>query len=126
TPRTSAVPKAMTPAIPASWLACESGSRTPDNKRAFPMKYHQPVLAIIALASALALSACAQAEAPAAPSAPPMTALSTHPAPAATRQSPVPAQSALPRVVVTKSPDCGCCHLWVEHMEHAGFTVEVV
>lgn len=28
-------------------------------------------------------------------------------------------------LVVTKSPTCGCCHLWVEHMQKAGFKVEV-
>jgi hypothetical protein len=26
---------------------------------------------------------------------------------------------------VTKSPSCGCCGAWVEHMRAAGFTVEV-
>lgn len=31
----------------------------------------------------------------------------------------------LPLLVVTKSPTCGCCHLWVEHMQKAGFRVEV-
>ena len=27
-------------------------------------------------------------------------------------------------VVVYKSPTCGCCSLWVDHMEAAGFTVK--
>lgn len=31
----------------------------------------------------------------------------------------------LPLLVVTKSPTCGCCHLWVEHMQKAGFRVEI-
>jgi hypothetical protein len=31
----------------------------------------------------------------------------------------------LPKVVVHKSPYCGCCEQWVEHMKHAGFEVEV-
>jgi hypothetical protein len=31
-----------------------------------------------------------------------------------------------PRVVVHKSETCGCCKLWVEHLEQAGFAVEVV
>lgn len=30
-----------------------------------------------------------------------------------------------PAMVVHKSPSCGCCGLWVEHMQHAGFKVEV-
>lgn len=33
---------------------------------------------------------------------------------------------ALPKVVVTKDPSCGCCGAWVEHMWAAGFSVEVV
>lgn len=32
---------------------------------------------------------------------------------------------ALPLLVVTKTPTCGCCHLWVEHMKQAGFQVEI-
>lgn len=31
----------------------------------------------------------------------------------------------LPVVKVWKSPSCGCCGAWVEHMRHAGFAVEV-
>ncbi|HEX2555887.1 MAG TPA: DUF411 domain-containing protein [Microvirga sp.] len=33
---------------------------------------------------------------------------------------------ALPRVVVTKDPTCGCCAAWAEHLRGAGFPVEVV
>lgn len=36
------------------------------------------------------------------------------------------AQAALPKVVVTKDPNCGCCSGWVDHMKAAGFPVEVV
>lgn len=36
------------------------------------------------------------------------------------------AQAGLPKVVVTKDPNCGCCGGWVEHMKAAGFPVEVV
>lgn len=36
------------------------------------------------------------------------------------------AQSAVAAtLVVTKTASCGCCHGWVEHMEKAGFKVEV-
>ena len=28
-------------------------------------------------------------------------------------------------IVVYKSPTCGCCGKWVEHMENAGFSVDV-
>ncbi len=31
----------------------------------------------------------------------------------------------LPKVDVYKSPSCGCCTLWVEHMKKSGFKVEV-
>ena len=37
----------------------------------------------------------------------------------------LPASNALPLVVVTKSPTCGCCKGWVEHMRKSGFPVEV-
>ncbi|GAB2519305.1 DUF411 domain-containing protein [Lysobacter humi (ex Lee et al. 2017)] len=33
--------------------------------------------------------------------------------------------AALPKVVVHKSPSCGCCGLWVKHMREAGFSVDV-
>jgi len=32
---------------------------------------------------------------------------------------------ALPPVLVYKSPTCGCCSSWVEHMQDAGFPVKV-
>src|SRR5687767_1510942 len=32
---------------------------------------------------------------------------------------------ALPRIDVFKSPDCGCCALWVDHLKAAGFPVKV-
>ncbi|MBA1158846.1 DUF411 domain-containing protein [Microvirga mediterraneensis] len=36
------------------------------------------------------------------------------------------AQAGLPKVVVTKDPNCGCCGGWVDHLKAAGFPVEVV
>lgn len=32
----------------------------------------------------------------------------------------------LPKLVVTRDPNCGCCGGWIEHMRRAGFPVEVV
>lgn len=32
----------------------------------------------------------------------------------------------LPRVEVFKSPTCGCCGAWVDHLKAAGFTVKVI
>lgn len=37
---------------------------------------------------------------------------------------PVPAWSADPVITVHKSPSCGCCEAWIEHLRNAGFTVE--
>ena len=31
----------------------------------------------------------------------------------------------LPVVQVFKDPNCGCCNAWVQHLEKAGFTVQV-
>lgn len=31
----------------------------------------------------------------------------------------------LPPMTVFRDPNCGCCHLWVEHLEADGFTVTV-
>ena len=36
------------------------------------------------------------------------------------------AQETLPKMVVTKDPNCGCCTGWVEHVRAAGFDVEVL
>jgi hypothetical protein len=35
------------------------------------------------------------------------------------------AQGSEQAIVVHKTPTCGCCGLWVEHLEQAGFSVEV-
>ncbi len=39
--------------------------------------------------------------------------------------APVTTSDTLPVMVVHKTPTCGCCGLWVGHMRHAGFKVEV-
>jgi hypothetical protein len=36
------------------------------------------------------------------------------------------AAEALPKMTVTKDPNCGCCSGWVDHVSKAGFAVEVV
>lgn len=55
------------------------------------------------------LAACGQASVSVAQPAPPPAAQA----------------SALPLVVVYKTPTCGCCGGWVEHIRDAGFPVEV-
>ena len=42
------------------------------------------------------------------------------------RDSVASTDTALPLMTVYKSPTCGCCKLWVEHMEKSGFKVSVV
>ena len=37
----------------------------------------------------------------------------------------VPATQGLPLALVHKSPTCGCCGLWVDHLKEEGFQVEV-
>ncbi|MCM2335934.1 MAG: DUF411 domain-containing protein [Pseudomonas sp.] len=83
-----------------------------------------------ALGALFVLAACQGASSPA--SAQSATAAATAataaagdrpPAAEAASTSPV---AALPLVTVHKSPTCGCCGLWVEHMQQAGFTVEVI
>ncbi len=44
---------------------------------------------------------------------------------AALLAGPVRAQ-ALPRIVVTKDPTCGCCTAWADHLRRAGFPVDMV
>src|SRR3546814_10931399 len=65
-----------------------------------------------------ALAACDQQPSPPNGSTPTISEA----APAAAGVSAV---DALPLMVVHKSPTCGCCELWVEHVREAGFTVEV-
>ena len=40
-------------------------------------------------------------------------------------QPPGARQTPQPRVDVWKSPSCGCCQLWVEHLQASGFSVQV-
>jgi hypothetical protein len=67
--------------------------------------------------TALALSACSNADA-----APEAEASAT--ASAGTTASASAASAELPTVLVYKSPGCGCCEGWIEHLEAAGFTVD--
>ena len=80
----------------------------------------------IALA-ATSLSACARA-----PEATQLLQAVTTTAPtlatvetSASAQSTATADVSLPLVIVHKTESCGCCGAWVEHMQQAGFPVEV-
>jgi hypothetical protein len=70
---------------------------------------------LLALAVMTGLSACAREPAPDADAAP---------ADAAANEVTAAADASLSPVVVYKSPTCGCCQNWAEHMQAAGFPVE--
>lgn len=90
-------------------------------------------------AGLVTLAACAQGPGAAAPAGTaPATASRSIPPAAASADAATPAPksakaatasptsaAALPKVVVHKSPSCGCCALWVTHMREAGFSVDV-
>ena len=82
------------------------------------MKHRHSAGLTILLAASAALAACDQQPSPPSGSG----ATTSEAAPAA---ADVPAGDALPLMVVHKSPTCGCCELWVEHMREAGFPVQV-
>ena len=73
------------------------------------MAFRIPIVGSI-FAAVLA-AACSPSPAPDAPDA----------APASVAAAPV----ALPTMTVYKTPTCGCCKNWVEHIQQAGISVEV-
>ncbi len=74
----------------------------------------------LALLLPLVLVAC-QPAAPDAPAAPVAPVATPPPAPVAT---PIAFAATAPPITVYKTPTCGCCKMWVEHLEQSGFTVE--
>ena len=82
--------------------------------RQFPL----PLLALMLL-SATALVACARTPEVAAVATTGPVTTPAHPTTAAGTM-----EQALPLMVVHKSPTCGCCSSWIEHMQKAGFKVE--
>jgi len=96
-----------------------------------PIRLARVVMAYAALSATAALAACNSGEArqQASGAAPGQSAAtpSQTAAPARTVAQAVPGEAAaanLPVAVVYKSPTCGCCRAWVEHMRQSGFTVE--
>lgn len=79
-------------------------------------------LSALALAT-LAATACANAEATERASTVDSAPLASTAAPAP--QAPVASMASAETVTVFKTPSCGCCVEWVEHMRAEGFTVEV-
>ena len=76
------------------------------------MNIPNSVGSLLILTSAMVLSACAQA-----PQEQIVSKVIAAEAPIST--------NGLPLALVHKSPSCGCCGLWVKHLEDSGFEVEV-
>ena len=76
-------------------------------------------LVLATLTGMMALTACAGPVEPlsSAAVAPPVSPVAQASASEATTE--------LPLVVVHKSPSCGCCSQWADHMRQAGFPVEI-
>lgn len=73
------------------------------------------------LFATLLLAACGPADTPAGPE-PQTVAAATPP-----EASAVPTLDAdYPPITVYKTPTCGCCSMWVDHLKASGFTVETV
>jgi hypothetical protein len=63
--------------------------------------------------------------APPAQAAAPQASPASQPVPTAADGAPV-ATAGLPTVKIFKSPTCGCCTKWAEHLQAEGFPVELV
>jgi hypothetical protein len=78
------------------------------------------------------IGGCGEAASPeAAPAPAPASSPEPSPSPTAVAPAPAvaevaPAASTLPKMAVHKSPSCGCCGSWVEHVEQAGHPVEII
>ena len=80
----------------------------------------KPMFSLLVLAAGtLLISACN-----ASPSTATTAAAAVAAAPAKAVEA-APATKALPLVVVHKDPNCGCCGGWAEHMQAAGFPVQL-
>jgi hypothetical protein len=98
-----------------------------------PIRFARMAMTCAALLAPAALAACGSGEAGqqapgAAPEQPAAAAQTPAAAPAQTA-APAASEAAvaaanLPVAVVYKSPTCGCCNAWVDHMRQSGFTVE--
>lgn len=100
----------------------------PPARESFIVLRRSHLALVVAMLAALpSLSACARP--PSAENAAPASG-QTAPAPSSKHSphaatSPVARPAMLPRVLVHKSPTCGCCSLWVDHLRDAGFMVDV-
>ena len=82
----------------------------------------KPILVLL-LVPALACSACTRA--PEQPDVVPVAAAGGNAPSAQAAAAPAVSDAALPLVVVHKTPACGCCEAWADHLRQAGFQVDV-
>lgn len=82
----------------------------------------QPFLPLLAFIAAMACACSPAAE----PQAAVVEVAPAPPAAADVAAETAPAASLLPMVAVHKSPSCGCCSAWVDHIKQAGYPVEVI
>lgn len=88
---------------------------------------YKPKIGLLALPLLAIATACSSPEQPSAETpTPPTSSAQVDTAVAApVAASTSPEASEWPAMVVHKSPTCGCCGLWVDHMREVGFKVEV-
>lgn len=86
---------------------------TPHAARSIPINTPTSMRSLLLLLPLALLAACQPSEPPATPTATP----EARPVAATTARATSP-------VVVYKTPTCGCCKMWVDHLRGAGFEVE--
>lgn len=98
-----------------------------DNRASNPGDRMKPIVLIVAVsAAAFCLGACAGTPEPSAAEAHVAASSTRVPAvPAHVSGTPAATRATLPKVLVHKSPTCGCCTGWVEHLRRHGFAVDV-
>ena len=85
------------------------------------MRHFHLLIGTATLGLAFATTGCNAAPAPEAPTAAAVTA----PTAAGATDAPARVDATLASILVHKTPTCGCCGAWVEHLREAGFAVEV-
>lgn len=85
------------------------------------MRHLHLMIGTATLGLAFATAGCNAAPAPETPTAAAVTA----PPAAGATDAPDRVDATLASILVHKTPTCGCCGAWVEHLREAGFAVEV-
>ncbi|HEX7802826.1 MAG TPA: DUF411 domain-containing protein [Pseudoxanthomonas sp.] len=96
----------------AGGSSASAGLRGRDGERRRALGISSLLSSLLILAGATVLSACARE---------PQARIVSK----ATAAEPSVSTNGLPPALIHKSPSCGCCGLWVKHLEDSGFQVEV-